>query len=626
MINENEKTFAKIARDYHYCSEGMIERAMKIKEKYRPDTPIPIILVDEKYMTDAEFLRVLEDTLLVRREKVKFAAERMIDIRLAVLAVDLGYCQRDAIAACMKEQLLRAAGGNFSRLIEIAAEFGVLEGDAAAEVYRIFTDTTLICPACLGVHDVAEKKGGSELVCGRCGKVLTVPPKTPVPELTTLAGKPPSEFPENNDMRAKSKTPPSKKDHPSSQALTTEQEKKHQSTLSGVIERAFMPELSLPERHMSPGRKTAEEIIAHTKTDERYILVREIGRGGMGVVFEAVDRDLRRRVAMKIIHPSKSIDRNKVKRFLEEAQITGQLEHPNIIPVHEVGINRSGNLFFTMKLVQGHAFADILDEYRAGDEKIRKLYTRHDLLGIFRRILDGVAFAHSHGVIHRDLKPHNIMIGEYGEVLIMDWGLAKVFGHPDTRSATVEVGGKGAARMKTRLGAVVGTPAYLPPEQAAGKPEEMDERSDVYSLGAILYEILVLVPPFDADTGDQIITKVLTEEATAPREIDDTVPSELEHIAMKCLNKDKRRRYQSVAGIIEDTDSYRTTGRIDEYHRAEIARQKKERQAIHLRGESGEPSEIAKVLRESIRGPLIFAIIVVGLILTALLLLVIFVK
>jgi serine/threonine protein kinase len=304
------------------------------------------------------------------------------------------------------------------------------------------------------------------------------------------------------------------------------------------------------------------------------------------------------------------MDRNKVKRFLEEAQITGQLEHPNIIPVHEVGVNRKGNLFFTMKLVAGKSLGDILDEYRAGSEKIRREFTRHDLLGIFQRILDGVAFAHSRGVIHRDLKPTNIMIGEYGEVLIMDWGLAKVFGHSGTRSYTVEVGGKTGARRKTRHGAVVGTPAYLPPEQAAGKPKDMDERSDVYSLGAILYELLILTPPFDADTGDEIIKAVLTEEPKPPSEIDNSIPPELEHIAMKCLNKDKRKRYQSVAGIRQDIDSFLATGRIDEFLRLEMHR-RRERQAIQLTTETGEPSEIAKVLRESIRGPLIVAVIVV---------------
>jgi len=340
----------------------------------------------------------------------------------------------------------------------------------------------------------------------------------------------------------------------------------------------------------------------------------------MGIVFEAVDRDLRRRVAMKIIHPGKSMDRNKVKRFLEEAQITGQLEHPNIIPVHEVGVNRKGNMFFTMKLVIGKSLGGILDEYREGSEKIRKEFTRHDLLGIFQRVLDGVAFAHSRGVIHRDLKPTNIMIGEYGEVLIMDWGLAKVFGHPDVRSYTVEVGGKGGARMKTRHGAIVGTPAYLPPEQAAGKPEDMDERSDVYSLGAILYELLILAPPFDAETGDEIIKAVLTEEAKPPREIDGTIPLELEHIAMKCLNKDKRKRYQSVAGIRQDIDSFLTTGRIDEYLRLEMHR-RRERQAVQLTTEDGEPSDIAKVLRESIRGPLIVAGIVVITLVAALVIL-----
>jgi eukaryotic-like serine/threonine-protein kinase len=191
---------------------------------------------------------------------------------------------------------------------------------------------------------------------------------------------------------------------------------------------------------------------------DRYELREAIGRGGMGVVFRAFDRELEREVAVKVLQAHAP---GAAARLLQEARILGQLEHPGILPVHDIATLPDGRVFYVMKLVRGER----LDQL-AGERALP------DLLGIFDRLCDAVAFAHAHGVIHRDLKPENIMIGAFGEVLVLDWGVAKVRGI-----------------LMPEHGAVVGTPGYMAPEQAAGRGD-VDERADVYALGGLLAFLL----------------------------------------------------------------------------------------------------------------------------------------
>ena len=200
----------------------------------------------------------------------------------------------------------------------------------------------------------------------------------------------------------------------------------------------------------------------------KYTFVKELGRGGMGTVYLAEDRELNRQVAIKVLN-TPEVTEDLRNRMVREAQIIARLEHPGIVPVHDVGVLPDGRVFYAMKFVRGSR----LDEYAAQNSSFG------DRLRKFQAVCEAVAFAHAHGVIHRDLKPQNIMIGSFGEVLVLDWGVAKIRDDPHS-----------SASFQTMEGTVIGTRHYMSPEQARGEIDELDERSDIYALGAVLYFLL----------------------------------------------------------------------------------------------------------------------------------------
>ncbi|MBN2712742.1 MAG: serine/threonine protein kinase, partial [Planctomycetes bacterium] len=208
----------------------------------------------------------------------------------------------------------------------------------------------------------------------------------------------------------------------------------------------------------------AEEIKA------RYIIGDEIGSGSIGQVIEAYDEHLARNVAIKILHGDTGVSKDKLARFIAEAQITAQLEHPTIIPVYEIGRMPDGMPYFSMKKVKGESLEDIINNLRIGDEDYRKRYGGKHMIRMFFRLCQGIAYAHSKGVVHRDLKPANILIGEFGVVQIMDWGLAKVMGKNEIRGVNSDgvQTVRSAPELSTLDGSIAGTPAYMSPEQARG--------------------------------------------------------------------------------------------------------------------------------------------------------------
>ena len=293
---------------------------------------------------------------------------------------------------------------------------------------------------------------------------------------------------------------------------------------------------------------------------EHYKDVKTIGMGGVGAVLRSKEPNLGREVALKILRPNFRNRRQAVERFLREARATAQIEHPNIVPVHELGLMDGIGFFFSMKKISGENLGHIIAMLSEKNSEYVQNYSRLQLLEIFVSSCQGVAFAHTKGVIHRDLKPENIMVGAFGEVLVMDWGLVKnIAEHESENNVNLDLS-DGASAMHTMDGAISGTPLFMPPEQAKGKTSEIDQRSDIYSLGAILYSILTLKSsPFDGHGSiSDVLHAVIRGDFISPRNRapELKIPLELEAVCLKAMAHDKAARYQSVQELIRDIQNY----------------------------------------------------------------------
>ncbi len=292
----------------------------------------------------------------------------------------------------------------------------------------------------------------------------------------------------------------------------------------------------------------------------RLQLFGEIARGGMGAVLRGRDGDLGRDLAVKVLLESHQHKPDLVRRFVEEAQIGGQLQHPGVVPVYELGSFADRRPFFTMRLVKGRTLAELIHSRSGPAEDLPRF------LDIFESICQTMAYAHSRGVIHRDLKPANVMVGSYGEVQVMDWGLAKVLSRDgvgdekrpdreDARGTVIATARSESASDVSEAGSVLGTPSYIAPEQARGDVECVDERADVFGLGAILCEILTGQPPFDGRIAGETLRKACRGDlAEAFARLDGCgADPELISLARDCLAPeylDRPRHAGLVAGRI----------------------------------------------------------------------------
>lgn len=365
------------------------------------------------------------------------------------------------------------------------------------------------------------------------------------------------------------------------------------------------------------------------RAEDRYRLLDNFAHGGLGNIWRAKDTSIHREIAFKELLPKALKNPVVVERFLEEAQITGQLEHPGIVPIYDVGFQENGTPFYAMKLLKGGNMEAAIDAMHAlprGSTERQLAFTR--LLRQFIAVCQAVGFAHDKGVLHRDLKPLNIMIGEFGETLVLDWGLAKVLdvlGEPEiatdsggqldhaepiesvdgetlaespsrntnvaatkdgatgvamtnsgvtgasatfgggTQSARTEAGtfdrrqvttDARTAGSQTMMGQVMGTPAYMPPEQAQGSIDTLDARTDIYSLGAILYRLLTSKPPVPRGRAHDVIAKVIAGEITPPREIDPSIPPALEAICRKAMARQQADRYPKALDLAADVEAW----------------------------------------------------------------------
>jgi serine/threonine protein kinase len=489
------------------------------------------------------------------------------------------------------------------------------------------------CPSCGKQYTLKPEFAGRATTCSACKHPLVVPsPQMPVPmaapiesaKIAFSCSKCGMKFSINAEFAGRSSHCPTCKEPlvvPSPNAADRYEPRRGRidGAPSSLAEAGVDGGVTLAGDFATAEALSLQNLIdGNASEGARYVVESELARGGMGAVMRAVDCDIRREVAVKYLLDQS--DTKKKLRFVEEAQITGQLEHPNIVPIHELGVDSEKRIFFSMKMVKGRSLAEILKAQRDGEpsrvsDRVAgglsgplqgsarpEDYSQSKLLNILVNVCNALAYAHSRGVVHRDLKPANIMVGDFGEVYVMDWGLAKVL-HKEAATVTAPVMAIPVARLATtepfafapvplappvapsetvvssasgkvvtsreldadltRDGAVLGTPAYMPPEQATGKINDIDERSDVYSMGAILYEILTLQPPVSKEGGYWPILMRVSQGAIEPpeqkapeRARDGKVPPELAAVAMKALAKRKEDRYATVALLRQDIERF----------------------------------------------------------------------
>jgi eukaryotic-like serine/threonine-protein kinase len=290
---------------------------------------------------------------------------------------------------------------------------------------------------------------------------------------------------------------------------------------------------------------------------DRYERKRPIGKGSMGEVHLCKDGRIGREVAMKVILPDHRADAQLRARFLREARVQGQLEHPSIVPVYDLGVNDNGGTYFTMKRLRGLTLAEILRRLQEGDAEVTRHFSRRKLLTTFSSVCLTIDFAHSRGVLHRDLKPSNVMLGDFGEVYVLDWGIAKLTSGGQEPAGSVEFDQPGA-EIETAAGKALGTFGYMSPEQVLGKIVELDARTDVYALGAILFEILTLSPLHPRTTWSAMLASTLNGGPARPsiRAPESDVPPELEQICVKATMVDPKDRYSSARELNEAVERF----------------------------------------------------------------------
>jgi serine/threonine-protein kinase len=300
-------------------------------------------------------------------------------------------------------------------------------------------------------------------------------------------------------------------------------------------------------------------------SSERFRILRPHARGGLGEVFVAADRELPREVALKQIQSHFAGDAVSRERFVREAEITGGLEHPGIVPVYGLGTYPDGRPYYAMRFIRGETLREAIGRFHAADGQNRDLSVRsvelRRLLGHLLEACHAIEYAHSR-VVHRDLKPSNIMVGKYGETLVVDWGLAKAAGKEDLAARgglscePVLQPRSGSTAEPTAMGKALGTPAYMSPEQAAGRIDLVGVRSDVYSLGATLYEILTGQAPVQGDTVDVLLRRAELGEFPPPRSIKPGVRGCLESICLKALAREPADRYPTAAALAQDLERW----------------------------------------------------------------------
>jgi serine/threonine protein kinase/WD40 repeat protein len=427
-----------------------------------------------------------------------------MDNRYGVLTALLAARLGRVAESTLRQAAAEAVPPGDVRWPDFLIDIGAIRPDEAAALEALAIDLLQVCGGDL--HRAASMLQGGALLEMLSG----LPPVTPSPHDTTGAG------------------------------LTAPMHQGHKEWLE--VEQAVLPE--------TPGR---------------YRHISQHGKGGMGRVLLVHDASLGRDIALKELlsdletgstGPDTPLRKSTevTARFLQEAFVTARLEHPNIVPVYEVGRRPAGNLFYTMRLVRGKTLGQAIGAAKTMQERLA-------LIPNFLSLCHAIAYAHSRKVIHRDIKPSNIMVGEFGETVVLDWGVAKVKDATDPfgesiRSTPEDVKESPGAWLETEYGTAVGTPQYMSPEQALGQLDEVDERSDVYALGVVLYEILAGVPPYKAKSLHALLLDVSRGGCTPLSETAPEAPPELASICARAMNKSRDMRYRSAAALADEVERW----------------------------------------------------------------------
>jgi serine/threonine protein kinase len=309
--------------------------------------------------------------------------------------------------------------------------------------------------------------------------------------------------------------------------------------------------------------------------EDRYTPSKKLNQGGMKAIWEVDDHRTARKVAMALIQDARIASEEDIDAFLYEARLTANLQHPNIIPIYDIAVDESGNPYFTMKALRGETLSQIVKKLREGSTEYLEKYTRTRLVGIFLKVCNAIDYAHSKGVIHLDLKPSNVIVGDFGDVHVLDWGLSTLITHLNeydgepvswhsVDDVSLEDGQtltrylERTAKRRERRNIVGGTPGYMSPEQAQGVLSDIDFQTDVYQLGSMLYELLTLQCPIVGDTVKEVLHKTVRGEIDPPakRAPEQKPPPALAAITMKALAADPAERYPTVAALIHDIHQY----------------------------------------------------------------------